>query len=203
MIERVRGPLLEATAGRAVIEVGGLALSLTTPLTTFLRLPSPPTEVALLTRLVIREESWDLFGFMTRPERECFDVLTSVTRVGPRLALTIISALEPQELARTLVDQDLARLSAITGIGQKTAERRVVELKDKALQLVSITGETTSDRQVGQVRSSIRDEAVAALTNLGYTRNESENAVRDALKSLGPETELGDVLRAALKKISS
>jgi Holliday junction DNA helicase RuvA len=194
---------LEKTAGRAVVEVGGLGLSLQTPLTTFLALPAPPSEVTLLARLIVREESWDLYGFLTRLERESFDVLTSVTRVGPKLALTVISALAPEELGRVLLDQDLGRLSAIKGIGLKTAERLLVELKDKAHRLVALSGSSGGPGQSGgQGAISSRDEAALALANLGYTRAESEKAVRSALAALGADAQLPDVLREALKILS-
>ena len=200
MLERIHGTLVESGAGRVVVDVSGFGLALQTPLTTFLALPPPPAEITLMTRLVIREESWDLFGFLTRLERESFDILTSVSRVGPKLALTIISAMEPAELGQALISQDLARLSAIKRIGPKMAERLIVELKDKAHRLVGLGGEVPGGpgRPGGP---SGREEAVMALTNLGYSSAEAEKAVRQSLAKLGPGAELGDLVRESLRNL--
>jgi Holliday junction DNA helicase RuvA len=206
MIERLRGKLLEKTAGRVVVEVaGGIGLSLQTPLSTFLNLPIPPSEVNLMTRLVIREESWDLFGFLTKLERDSFDILTSVTRIGPKLALTIISAIEPQELGRALMAQDLAKLAAIKGIGVKTAERLIVELKDKAFKLsgLSDSAEPVPSGPQGSEPLQIKDEAAMALVNLGYTRAEAEKAIRLSIPKLEPNPDLGAIVRQALKSLSA
>jgi Holliday junction DNA helicase RuvA len=205
VIDRIQGKLLEKSAGRVVVSVGGFGLWLQTPMTTFLNLPTPPCDIELMTRLVIREESWDLFGFLTKLERESFDILTSVTRVGPKLALTIISAIEPAELGRALMTQDLARLAAIKGIGAKMAERLVVELKDKAVRLTGLSAdESLSPGRPGEPQApSDRDEAVMALINLGYSRAESEKAVRLALSKLGPDPNLGAIVRESLKNLSS
>ncbi|MDR0622511.1 MAG: Holliday junction branch migration protein RuvA [Deltaproteobacteria bacterium] len=198
MIERVRGKLLEKSSGRVVVEVGGLGLSLLTPLTTFAALPQTGEEVTLMTRLIIKEESWALFGFQSPLERETFDILTSVSRIGPKLALTVISAMEPDELAQALMTQDLPKIAAIKGIGQKTAERLIVELKDKAQKLAGLMGQ-----QPGLPATSKREEIVQALINLGYTRLEAEKGLRAASTALGPEAELGQMVREALKSLSS
>jgi Holliday junction DNA helicase RuvA len=197
MLDRLKGTLLEKNAGRAVIDIGGFGLSLMTPLTTFLKLPEPPAELTLMTRLIIREESWDLFGFSTKLERETFDILTSVTRVGPKLALSVISAIEPGELAQVLMNQDLARLSAVKGIGLKTAERLLVELKGKAPGLAALVGQPE-----GFAGGTVKEESLQALINLGYTRAESEKALRPALTKLGSEAGLEDLFREALKNLS-
>jgi Holliday junction DNA helicase RuvA len=205
MIDRLSGKLVEKTAGRVVVSVGGFGLSLQTPLTTFLNLPAPPCDIELMVRLVIREESWDLFGFLTKLERESFDILTSVTRVGPKLALTIISAIEPVELGRALMTQDLARLAAIKGIGAKTAERLIVELKDKAVRLTGLApGAFEPIGRPGEAPPpSDRDEAVMAMINLGYSRAEAEKAVRGAANKLGPEADLGSLVKESLKNLGT
>ncbi|MDR1677331.1 MAG: Holliday junction branch migration protein RuvA [Deltaproteobacteria bacterium] len=201
MLDRVRGKVLEKTGGRVVVETGGLGLSLQTPLSTFLALPQPQEEVVLMTRLIIREESWDLFGFLTKLERETFDILTSVSRVGPKLALTIISAIEPAELAQVLMTQDLPKLAAIKGIGLKTAERLIVELKDKAQKLASLF-ELPAGSQISPI-SSQKEETLQALINLGYSRAEAEKAYRAASTKLGAEAELSLMVREALKNLAN
>jgi Holliday junction DNA helicase RuvA len=140
MITHLKGRLISKKPGAIVVEAGGLGYAVAVPLGTFLALPEPPEEVTILTRLFIREESWELFGFLTSFERESFIALTSVTRIGPRLALTILSALEPGEFARALMTRDLGALAAVKGIGGKTAERLMLELKDKAPRLAALAG---------------------------------------------------------------
>lgn len=207
MITHIRGRLVSKKPGQTIVEAGGLGYELAVPLSTFLALPEPPSEIALFTRLVIREESWDLYGFMTDLERESFLALTSVTRIGPKLALTIISALEPGELARALMTRDLSALAGIKGIGAKTAERLMVELKDKAPRLAALAGlEPGALKALAaagpEAAGPGEDEALSALVNLGYTQAESAKAVRQARSEAGPEADLGTVLRLALKALT-
>ena len=206
MITHIRGQLISKKPGTAVVEAGGLGYELSVPLNTFLALPEPPAEVSLYSRLFIREESWDLFGFLTSLERESFSALTSVNRIGPKLALTIISALEPGELARALMTRDLGAIAGIKGIGAKTAERLMVELKDKAPKLAALAGlkpeELAASNAADSIASSVSpedDEAAQALVNLGYTSTEAIKAARLARQEGGSSADLGTVLRLALK----
>ena len=207
MITHIRGQLISKKAGQAVIEAGGLGYELAVPLNTFLALPEPPAEVALFTRLFIREESWDLFGFITTLERESFNALTGVNRIGPKLALTIVSYLTPAELAKALMTRDLAAIAGIKGIGAKTAERLMVELKDKAPKLAALAGLKPEELTVKAPAATPAletddDEAVSALINLGYTPAEARKAALLAGRELGPEADLGAVLRFALKALT-
>jgi Holliday junction DNA helicase RuvA len=199
MLERLRGLLLEKNYGSALVETkGGLGLRLLLPLTSSLPLPDPGTEVVLHTRLVLRQESVELFGFLTRLERESFDVLTSVSRIGPKLALTIISALGPGELAQALSGQDLARLSAIKGIGAKTAERILVELRDKAGRLWEIQeaeGGGPRPAAEGPKAVTAAGEASLALQSLGYSKAEAEKALRQVAAGSGPGAGLETLIR--------
>jgi len=207
MITHIRGRLISKKPGQVVVEAGGLGYELAVPLGTFLALPEPPAETALFTRLIIREESWDLFGFLSDLERESFLALTSVTRIGPKLALTIISALEPGELARALMTRDLSAIAGIKGIGAKTAERLMVELKDKAPRLAALAGLEPAELKAaaGPGPAGLApedDEALSALINLGYTQAEAAKAARQARSEAGAEAELGTVLRLALKALT-
>ncbi|UQZ89174.1 Holliday junction branch migration protein RuvA [Deltaproteobacteria bacterium Smac51] len=208
MITHLKGQLVSKKPGSVVVETAGLGYEVAVPLSTFLALPEPPAEVFLYTRLFIREESWDLFGFLTTLERESFLALTSVNRVGPKLALTIISAIEPGDLARALMTRDLGALAAIKGIGAKTAERLMLELKDRAPKLAALAG-MTSEELASAVPAAAalavstaagpEDEAVSALVNLGYSGAEADKAAKIARKEAGGEADLGTVLRLALK----
>ena len=208
MITHIRGQLISKKPGTVVVEAGGLGYDLAVPLSTFLALPEPPAEVFLRTRLFIREESHDLFGFLTELERESFMALTSVNRIGPKLALTIISALEPGELAKALMTRDLSVIAGIKGIGAKTAERLLVELKDKAPRLAALAGiepgeiKAVAASSSADVEIAAEDEAVSALVNLGYTPAEANKAVRLARGEGGENAELGTVLRLALKNLT-
>jgi Holliday junction DNA helicase RuvA len=161
-------------------------------LTSYLALPEPPAEVFLLTRLFIREESWDLYGFLNPLERDAFIALTSVSRVGPKLALTVLSALSPEELARALMSRDLARLSAIKGLGTKTAERLLVELKDRAPKLAALCGLSAA--------GPAEDEVVSGLLNLGYSEAEARKAALAARREAGSD-DLAEILKLALNHL--
>ncbi|MDR2198978.1 MAG: Holliday junction branch migration protein RuvA [Deltaproteobacteria bacterium] len=204
MLDRLRGKLIEKNYGKILVETGGgLGLRLLAPLTTALALPDPGTEVILHTRLVLRQESVELFGFLTKLERESFDVLTSVSRIGPRLALTIISALEPGELALALMNQDISRLSTIKGIGTKTAERILVELKDKAGRLWELQEgkDGAPPPPPSGATGSAFAEAVLALQTLGYSKAEAEKAVKSAAAESGSGAGIETLIKTALKTL--
>jgi Holliday junction DNA helicase RuvA len=196
MLNHLEGTLFEKKAGQIVITVQGFGLSVRLAMPAYLALPEPPAKVTILTRLIMREESWEIFGFLTPAEREAFDILTSVSRVGPRLALTVLSSLDPGELAKILINQDLASLSSIKGIGGKTAERLLVELKEKAIKLAAMTGGETA----AGPKSVAMDEAIQALCSLDYTRAEAEKAVRGL--NLDPQSDLGTIIKEALKVLN-
>lgn len=207
MIAHIKGTLFKKKPGELVVETGGLGLEIRVPLTTYIALPEPPAQVMLLTHVVIKEEAWDIYGFLSHNEKESFLALTSVTRVGPRLALTIISALEPAELAKALMTKDLDKIASIKGIGPKTAERLMLELKDKAPKLAALAGlEPTAfkDRKIASApawETDEGDEAVLALINLGYLKGEAEKATAKA-RQASPEADLGQLIRAALKLLT-
>ncbi len=206
MISQIKGTLLEKKPGQIVVEAASLGYEIAVPLSTFLALPEPPSEVKIFTRLIIREDAWDLYGFLTKLEKETFLALTSVNRIGPKLALTIISSIEPGDLAKTIMTKDLGALSRIKGIGGKTAERLLLELKDKAPQLAALAGLKASDLASAPQDTAIEpiedNEALSALMNLGYTRNEAEKSLKAAQKELGDLSDLGLVLRSSLKFLS-
>lgn len=209
MITHIRGLLVSKKPGFVVLEAAGLGYEAAVPLSTFLALPEPGAEVFLHTHLFIREESWDLFGFLSLLEREVFLALTSVNRVGPKLALTIISAIEPGDLARALMKGDLGALSAIKGIGAKTAERLMLELKDRAPKLAALAGMPEEEMRasapalLSSVRGGAEDEAVSALVNLGYSGAEAAKAAAGAREEAGEGADLGAVLRLALKSLTA
>jgi Holliday junction DNA helicase RuvA len=165
MIAHVRGRLVEKAPGEAIVDVGGVGFRVSVSLTTFCRLPESGAAVELLTATVVRENAFDLFGFASADERRLFNLLRGVSGIGPRLALSILSGIEPAELAEVLREGHLNRLLAIPGVGRRTAERILVELKGKGGEAAGGTG------------ASLEEEAVRALVTLGYKQAEARKAV--------------------------
>jgi Holliday junction DNA helicase RuvA len=196
VIAQVRGRLLRKEPQEAVIDVGGVGYRISIPLSTFYRIGEPGDEVTLLTHTHVREDALALFGFLTATERSLFEKLIAVSGVGPRLANAILSGIEAPELVAALRSSDVARLTRIPGVGRKTAERLVVELKDKMQGLPG--GE---DAGTAPAPSTAAEDLVSALVHLGYSRPEAERAVDRALKD-GGGGRFEDLLRRSLHLLS-
>lgn len=196
MIGQLTGALALKSAEQLIVDVNGVGYLVTVSLNTFYKLPEAGAAVQLLVHTHVREDALQLFGFFDRAEKELFLLLTSVSGIGPRLAMSILSGTPTQDLLEALDSGDLARLVAIPGIGKKTAERLVVELRDK---IKSLRGATASEP--GRSLGGQEDEAVSALVNLGYKRADAERAVKAAVA--GGATGLEAILRAALKRVAS
>lgn len=194
MIAHLTGDLLEKRVQRLVIDVGGVGYEVIVPLSTFYAVGDPGGRVALRIHTHVREEALQLFGFSTALELALFERLIAVSGIGPRLAISILSGIEPPDLVRAIGQSDLARLTRIPGVGRKTAERLVVELRDR---LPSIEG-----AEVGpavEPGDDVREDVLSALGNLGYQRQAAEKAVDKVLaraESREFEPVLRDVLRA-------
>ncbi len=178
-----------------VVDVGGVGYDVTIPVSTFYRLGEPGTEVTLLTHTHVREDALALFGFLTSAEQTLFERLIAVAGVGPRLAISILSGIETPELVGALRSSDVARLTRIPGVGKKTAERLVVELKDKMVGLQGV--EAAPEEAPGRPR----DDLVSALVHLGYSRSEAERGVEKALKQQG-DGPFEELLRRTLRVLS-
>jgi Holliday junction DNA helicase RuvA len=185
MIGRLRGRLATKAPSLVLIDVGGVGFEASISLSTFARLPAEGGEVTLAVVTVLRENAIELFAFADTAERDAFTLLRTVNGVGPRLALAILSGIEPAELAAVLTAGTISRLVAIPGVGRKTAERLVVELKDR---IQAVAGPSTAPAD------SIEDDAVAALLGLGYKAAEASRAVRAARQGGA------DALEAVIKK---
>jgi Holliday junction DNA helicase RuvA len=195
MIARLEGRLLERTPTRVVIDVGGVGYEALIPLSTFGRLPDEGKTVALRIHTHVREDALMLFGFGSALELQLFERLIAVTGIGPRLALAVLSGIEPPELIRAVQQADIARLTAIPGVGKKTAERIALELKDRLAKLEPAL-------QPGPPGAgSMRDDLLSALLNLGYHRPAAEKAI-DAALGHAPAGVFEVVLRDALRRLS-
>ena len=179
MIASVAGRLAAKSVDRVVIETaGGVAYEVVVPLGVMERLPAAGETVTLVTELVVREDGWSLFGFLESAERRFFQRLLGVSGVGPKLAITVLSALGAARAARAIKGRDIATLSSVSGIGRKTAERLALELADKVGDFV---GETEAVAPVGGPAAG----ALRALEKLGYSTAEADKALRRALGADG------------------
>ena len=201
MIASIHGNLVSSAPLRAVIELNGLGYEVNIPVTTAERLPAPGAAVRLHTHVVYREDAQTLFGFWTAAERDFFRLMIEhVTGVGPKVALTIMSKLSLPMLEAAIRDGDVGLLSKCPGIGRKTAERLVVELKAK------VGGAGLTDLQAGgpgvpagSAAGSAQRDAVAALLALGYKAPDADAAVRQAARSLGDKASTEELVKEALR----
>jgi len=170
VIARLRGQLFEKNPGQLVVDVQGVGYSVFVAMPTYSSVPDPGSEVALDIYTHVREDVIQLYGFSTRLERSIFERLTHISGIGPRLALTILSGSSVEDLVGSIKRGDLARLTSISGVGKKTAERIVLELKDKLREFVVEKDRTDSETDV-----------TSAIENLGYNRGLIEAAIKRAL----------------------
>ena len=197
MIAHLSGTLVEKRGDAAVVDVGGVGYLVHLSLQSMARLPTEGAEVRLRTYTHVREDALQLFGFATEDEERLFSLLIGVSGVGPRLAQTILSGMPAAELAEALMGGEIARLTQISGVGKKTAERLVVELKDKL---------KTSGLLVRAAPAlaplSGSGALVSALLNLGYKPAAAERTAEAVRRSLGPQAAVEDQLREALRLIA-
>jgi holliday junction DNA helicase RuvA len=202
MITSIQGTLIESTPLRAVIETHGLGYEVLIPVTTAEKLPAPGVSVKLHTQAIYREDSQTLYGFATTEERDFFRLLIeNVTGVGPKMALSIMSKLSLHSLEAAIRDSDIALLAKCPGIGKKTAERLVIELRGKvggAPGLGSATSGSVLVQGDSGGRSSVAQDAVLALMALGYKAPDADAAVRRSLLALGPKASTEAVVKRAL-----
>src|SRR5690242_3992853 len=184
MIALLRGVLLEKHPNQAIVEAGGVGYDVTIPVSTYTHLPDTGSEVRLRVHTHVREDALALYGFLTQDEKGLFEKLIGVSGIGPKLAVTILSGLAAPDLIRAIGGGEVERLVRIPGIGKKTAERMVLELRDK---LPVVSGESPATPAV--TLSAIEQDVLSALLNLGCARPQAETAVRKAKSAGMPATE--------------
>lgn len=198
MIGQLTGKILHKSPTETTIDIGGVGYQVNIPVTTFDRLPEVGETVTVFTYLHVREDALQLYGFSTRQDKELFRKLITISGVGPKLAQTIMSGLKYDELIRSIQQGNIAQLNKIAGVGKKTAERLVVELRDKLAEVHLAEAATES-----KTPDNIQAEALLALTTLGYSRNASENALRTALAERnGEDVSIEELIKAALRRLS-
>ena len=195
MIAQLRGTLGDKRPNQVLVDVGGVGYLVHIPLSTFYALGDLHSNVTLLIHTQVREDAISLYGFLSAREKHLFELLISASGVGPVLALKILSGMSVDDLVPAVRSGDLARLTRIPGVGRKTAERMIVELRDKLAAM-----EIPEDARKPVTTTGGGDEVVFALTNLGYDRSVAENAV-EAVRSNGKAIDFEPLLRASLHRL--
>jgi len=181
-----------------IVDVNGVGYDVSVPLSTFYGLGESGSEIALRIHTHVREDALQLFGFATLLEQELFERLIGVSGIGPKVGLAVLSGIEPQELIRAIERGDLARLTAIPGVGKKTSERIVLELKDR---LPRVPAAAIAAADGGAAAPPLQDDIVSALVNLGYHRPLAEKAATAALKTV-PDAGFERTLKQALRELA-
>ena len=198
MIAFLRGRVLEKQPSRIIVDVGGVGYDLAVPLSTFYTAGDAGAEIVLRVHTHVREDQLALFGFATALELAVFERLIAISGIGPKLALSVLSGIEPRELVAAVQRGDHGRLTRIPGVGKKTAERIVIELRDRLPKAVEAAGAGAAVPAPGD---AMRDDLISALTNLGYHR-QSIDQVLGRLSGRTDAVRFEDVLRSALKELS-
>jgi holliday junction DNA helicase RuvA len=205
MIAHLSGTLLSKQATSAIVDVSGVGYEVAIPLSTFYELGEPGSVVQLRIYTHVREDAFQLFGFKTARERELFLHLISVNGVGPGLAIKLLSGMSADEMIASIRTNNLVRLVAIPGVGRKTAERLVVDLREKMAALSSPALEEEFAAQAGgapaTTEDALRNDAISALANLGYQKAAAEKAVKTAIDE-GGELSVELVLRRSLRSLA-
>jgi holliday junction DNA helicase RuvA len=198
MIAHLRGRLLEKHPNRIIVEVQGVGYEAHVPLSTFYGMAEAGSEISLRIHTHVREDALLLYGFATVLELQIFERLISVSGIGPKLALAVLSGIEPNELVAAVRQANIARLTGIPGIGKKTAERIVLELKDK---MTALLAPETAAAPAAAGGETLRTDVLSALVNLGYHRPLAERAVDAALKT-GTDASFERTLKQALRELA-
>jgi Holliday junction DNA helicase RuvA len=203
VIARLEGTLIERGPTRAVIDVGGVGYEVLISLSTFAALPDEGKVVAVHVHTHAREGALQLFGFASALERTAFELLLRASRVGPKLAQTLLSGLEPAELLQAIRNGDGAPLCAVPGVGRKMADRILVELRDRADELAAAIGASGTPSRAGSPGEvGARDQALSALLNLGYAKGQAEQVLARVENEVEGEAPVEALVRASLKRLA-
>ena len=204
MIAHIKGVLTETDLHSVIIDVNGLGYQVHIPLSTYDRLPRVGAEIALRTHMIMREDDVSLYGFHTEEERKLFRLLLNVSGVGAKIALAALSALPPATFCQAVLDNNVKVVSSISGIGKKTAERLILELKDKVENLY-VSEETPSTAgAVKEVDAPALQDAALALETLGFPQAKIRKIVKEIYSELAPEQRNSEnIIRQALQKLNS
>ncbi len=198
MIAHLTGTLRSKSPVHIVVDVQGVGYQVFVPLSTFYALPETGETVAVNIHTHLRDDALKLFGFLTQEEQMVFEKLIGISKVGPKLALSILSGMPPQELMTAVMEHDVARIATIPGVGKKTAERLALEMKDKLadvqVEFLPAAGATAT--------SGVMDDALSALINLGYKKPEAEKALKSIWERDDQKSNLQDLIKDSLSVLS-
>ncbi len=191
----IKGKLVEITFEKAIVEVGGLGFEIHIPFTTAAKLPHRGSEVLFYTTLIVREDSHRLFGFLTLAERTRFELLSTISGIGPKTALTLVGHIEQEAFERAIATSDIKSLCKVPGIGKKTAERLILEMRDKLKKSLGDLPLATH----GEPQNTLAADAISALVNLGYPAIKAQRAVQKVLESDKEKLELTQLITETLR----
>ena len=197
MIAHLIGKLIYKSPDHSIVDVKGIGYKIFTPLSTYYVLPKTGESVTLHIHTRVREDELKLFGFLTEEEQTIFEKLITINKVGPKLALGILSGMSPENLLTAIMNNDAARLSSIPGVGKKTAERLTLEMKDK---LSDLTFEM-AHQQDTEVPEGPYEDALSALVNLGYKKPQAEKSLKSAYNKIGKDGSLEDLIKESLNNL--
>ena len=198
MIAFLRGRVHDKQPNRVIVDVGGIGYEVHVPLSTFYNLGDEGAEVSLRVHTHVREDALQLYGFLTELERQLFERLIAISGIGPKLAIVVLSGMETRDLVAAVQRADVARLTTIPGIGKKTAERIVLELKDRLTQ-IAVPGPSETAPAASSA-DQLRSDLLSALLNLGYHRQQAEKAIEATIYA-HPNVSLEHAVRAALREL--
>ncbi len=197
MIAHLSGKLTYKSPDHSILDVNGVGYKVFTPLSTYYALPKPGDSISLRIHTRVREDELKLFGFLTEEEQAIFEKLITINKVGPKLALGILSGMSPTDLLSAIMSNDAARLSAIPGVGKKTAERLALEMKDKLSDMALEMKHQPDTESPG----GFYEDALSALVNLGYKKPQAEKALMSAYNKNGKESSLEDLIKESLNNL--
>ena len=197
MIAHLKGKLIYKSPDHSIVDVNGIGYKVFSPLSTYYVLPKIGESVTFRIHTRVREDELKLFGFLTEEEQAIFEKLIAINKVGPKLALGILSGMSPANLLTAVMSNDAARLSAIPGVGKKTAERLTLEMKDKLSDLTFGMEHQPEAESPG----GFYEDALSALVNLGYKKPQAEKSLKSAYNKMGKDSSLEDLIKESLNNL--
>ena len=197
MIAHLKGKLIYKSPDHSIVDVNGIGYKIFTPLSTYYVLPKTGDSVTLHIHTRVREDELKLFGFLTEEEQTIFEKLITINKVGPKLALGILSGMSPANLLTSVMSNDATRLSAIPGVGKKTAERLTLEMKDKLSDLTFGMEHQPDTESPG----GAYEDALSALVNLGYKKPQAEKSLKSAYNKIGKDSSLEELIKESLNNL--
>lgn len=201
MIAYIKGVLVQSSPLSVMIETGGIGYKILIPVSLFSKLPQLQEEAILHTSFIVRELSHTLYGFLSVQDRDLFEALMGVTGIGPKIALSIIGHLQGHELHHAIANHDISTISKVPGIGKKTAERLIIEMRDKISAIVSIDPSELAVHNQSDPRAQKISDAMSALINLGYNQITAQKAIKKTMKDIPESINLSELITAALKNL--